>query len=45
MVAVISDFTLYPEYYDHLNTEQQKKLIQYLKQLKISLLRLLKKWD
>lgn len=31
MVAVISDFTLYPEYYDHLNTEQQKKLIQYLK--------------
>ena len=31
MVAVIGDFTLYPEYYDRLNHEQQKKLIQCLK--------------
>lgn len=31
MVAVISDFTLYPEYYDRLNPEQQTKLVQYIK--------------
>ncbi len=31
MVAMISDFTLYPEYYDHLNSSQQEKLLQCLK--------------
>ncbi len=31
MVAVISDFTLYPEYYDHLMPQQQAELLKCLK--------------